>query len=224
MNIRHVAVPILLSLLIGGGVGYGLSSARPVLAVSHAAEQKHSGIFNAEPSFSEIESSREFLSSECYRIIAELRSQWVPALRSLPTEDRQIAGNARRGAHPINVIAELKEKIEEFRGTEQEFQLLQELLTCLRFERRYGEWLELYLRIAYENPTQPLVGWWAERAMAFGRAVGRERELLEAFQHLTAIPRDFQAKHEVQEALARLKTSGDELVFRLPPTPNEHAR
>jgi hypothetical protein len=58
------------------------------------------------------------------------------------------------------------------------------------------------LDLLYRHPTQPLIGNAASDAIVAARAAEREDLLVAAFRHLSTIPLEFEAKAEVQRALA----------------------
>jgi hypothetical protein len=95
--------------------------------------------------------------------------------------------------------------MQEFQGTGQEFIMATELLKALKKSRRHDRWLEVYLDILYQHPTQPLIGSLASDAIVAAKAAGSEDVLVAGFKHLTAIPLEFDAKEQVQEALISLQ-------------------
>ena len=216
MNIRNWKSSILLS-LAAGGLGYCLNTGREAAIFSSSAHTiAPVEDFESPASFSEIENSKSLLDAECRRFVVELRTKWVPALNMIPAGDKRASSVPRRTTNRINPVLEIKQKIEEFKGTEQEFLLVGELLTVLRWEKHHSQWLDTYLRILYQHPTQPLLGQWAVRAIEVGRITGREHEVLSAFRHLRSIPLDFDTKAIVTSAFADIETPNGPLVARWP--------
>jgi hypothetical protein len=102
---------------------------------------------------------------------------------------------------PGRAIDEVQKGIEEFKGTEQEMYLVQELLMLLKRQKFSERWLDVYLATLYEHPTHPLIGRNAKHAIALSDALGRQQELTQAFDFLSRIPSDRPAKEKVQAAL-----------------------
>lgn len=216
MNIRNLTSSILLS-VIAGGLGCCLSAGRKAAVYSSSAQTiSRLEDFESPASFSEIENSKSLLEAECRRFVVELRTKWVPALNTFPAGDKRASGGPRWITNRIDPVLALKEKIEEFKGTEQEFLLLGELLTVLRWEKRYSQWLDTYLHILYQYPTQPVVGQWVDRAIETGKILGREREVMEAFRHLKGIPLNFDAKEIITDVLTSTEAFREPLVARWP--------
>lgn len=139
-------------------------------------------------SFSEIENAKAMLSGLSFQYMAEISAR-----------------RARIGQAPQlkEAVREVERAIEEFSGTEEEVTLLRVELGLLKEEEHYDRWLDVYLRVLYEHPTQKMVGCLAEEAIALGRETGRQNDLKDAFEHLIRIPLCFAAKEDVKRALAR---------------------
>ena len=216
MKIRNWTSSILLS-LAAGSLGYCLNAGREAAIFSSSAHTVGPlEDFESPASFSEIKNSKSLLDAECLRFVVELRTKWVPALNMIPAGDQRASIGLRSTTNRINPVLEITKKIEEFKGTEQEFLLVGELLTVLRWEKLHRQWLDTYLRILYQHPTQPLLGQWAARAVEVGRITGREREVLDAFRHLRSIPLDFDTKAVVTSALADIEAPSGPIVARWP--------
>src|SRR5690242_1707540 len=112
---------------------------------------------------------------------------------------------------PERALELLGKAREEFRGTEPEGYLVEEMLIVLKRTGQSQRWLDLYLPFLYEHPTHPLVGRRAKEAVEMSDKVGRQVELADAFDVLRRIPLK-SAPHD--QALACLSTSflGDSLA------------
>ncbi|MBM3834720.1 MAG: hypothetical protein FJ403_15900 [Verrucomicrobia bacterium] len=91
---------------------------------------------------------------------------------------RQNPAEARATFNLDDSIKELESRIEEFKRTDQEFVLLEELLLVLHRQREYDRWLDTYLSVLYKHPTQSLVRSGAERALEVAKVADREFELV----------------------------------------------
>lgn len=162
----------------------------------------------ARQSFSEVRNARAALE--------ELGARYVMAIETRRLMDcSQSAGNGRLASsssepHIPLAVEELELGMRDFRGTGQEFTVARELLRALKNSRRLDRWLEVYLDMLYQHPTQPLVGSLAGNAVVAAKAAGREDALAAGFRHLTMIPLDFEAKGEVQRALASFQGPDEE--------------
>jgi hypothetical protein len=102
---------------------------------------------------------------------------------------------------PDLAIQELEQGIQEFRETGQELLLAEELLRLLKKEKSYDRWLDLYLQLTYEHPTDGLIARCTRDALRFSSLTGRDCELMNAFEHLNQIPFDCPAREQAQAAL-----------------------
>jgi len=153
--------------------------------------------FYESESFSEIENTRSLLRAVANRTLTEARIH--RDLIKPPTTAKPYAGPTYTAQ---DVITELDRAVEELAGTEEALQLTQELLDLFRHQKLYGRWVERYLQALYRSPMHPMVGRLAGEAITFGRAAGREGEVVSALNHVAEIPLDFGGKHEVELALA----------------------
>lgn len=216
MNLRNIATLILLSLVMGG-LGFGLSAMRePPPSTRPAQPDTFVDTFPSAVSFSEIENSKSFLGAECSRLLNEYRAKWSPALSRSRVSGPFASVEARRTKYLADWTRELERKIEEFKGTEQEYVFVEEQLMVLRWRYQHGPWLDTYLRVLYQRPGQWLVGRWANEAINISRAAGRERDVLEGFRHLTGIPLNFDVKQLVESHLAKIEADRGELLAQVP--------
>ena len=110
------------------------------------------------------------------------------------------------GSHPSTIreaqlIEQIVYGISEFKGTEQELCLVQELLLLFESEKRLDRWLDVYLRALYEHPTEVRINRFVGEAVRISKATRREGELLAAFEYLDRIPFDFSAKDQARACL-----------------------
>lgn len=172
--------------------------------------------FASASSFSEVEQMRAQLRALARRYLYSMQIRQVEALRHSPlgsapklilnNHARTPAGSPGRpslGAAPSSDLArEVRDMIQEFRGTGEEPVLTQGLLTLLASERAYGQWLDHYLELLYRRPTEEVVCHQADTAVAAGNATGRLGEVLAAFRHVSRIPLEFEGKRRLRELLA----------------------
>ena len=100
------------------------------------------------------------------------------------------------------MIEELQQGIAQFKGTEPELLLVQELLWVYKRNHLNERWFDLYLRAGYEHPTASLLGDLAREALGHSQVLGREHELVEAWKQITQIPLEFPAKQQVRDSLS----------------------
>ena len=225
MNI-HAIVRTLLIALVAAVAGYALRSARlDSVGYSAAGQVPVFDYFLKVRSFSEVESARAVLEALASRELYALQLERAAILQQLRTANGQ-PPSADGSGRFAGVIGRLESAIEEFRGTDQEPAMIQELLWVLYQERWHARWLDLYLDTLYRYPTREIVGDFALKAAAVGHAVGRFAEVSAAFRHVMGIPFDFEAKNWVREAmegdpLARLDpgTGTVTLASNLSPAP-----
>jgi hypothetical protein len=153
-------------------------------------ESKNEDLF-AGPSFSEVENARSTLNDLCVELVSEVVSKHaVPAFR---------AGRRDR-THVANAVSQLRGLILQFKGTDQELWIAHKLLWVLNRDEAHHEWLDLYLKLLYEQPTKEIDSRLALQAAVAAKKTGREAELLRAFAHLKEIPFDFPGKEKITTA------------------------
>lgn len=150
-------------------------------------------------SFSQIEEAKSLLKAEAAQVIVELRTR--PNVGAFTYSDSRSVTPEAKATGFAQAVKDMERAIAEFKGTEQELELVKDFLWLLQREENYNRWLDVYMTTLYEHPTHPLVGDFAGRALNFSREQGREKELKRAFQHLENIPLDFETKHQVSAAL-----------------------
>jgi hypothetical protein len=160
-------------------------------------------------SFSEVQNAKALLTADCVRFIASLRSDLVAnrtATKDPATETRKAQNrpSATGSTESSSYDQALRKKIEEYRGTDQECILTQELLRALLRNELYDQWLEIYLDLLYRQPTRPLVALCADHAVCASVHTRRVEELRRAFAHLLNIPFEFEGKQNIEAALKDL--------------------
>jgi hypothetical protein len=156
-------------------------------------------------SFSEAENARGQLHA--------LSQQWLVFVR---VQHQGTDGRIRpvsvesdsNGGRSSDAIRRLEEVLPEFRGTEQEFVLVDELLWWLRADERADHWLDLYMDALHRNPGHPLVGRFAETALMKARITGRSVEVWDGLNWVTQMPADSPSKNQVGELISRYSKPG----------------
>jgi hypothetical protein len=184
--------------------GYGLRSLQQgrdlTLALQHIPPVEY---YVSRESFSEVEQTKANLDALSCRFLTDWRVRNHPAVLAMSAATQ--AGRSVDSARSAGAIQELEQAIEEFKATEEELVLAQELLRMLKHERLYDRWLDLYLRALYEHPTDHMVGSGAQEAVAISQATGRQAEVRQALEHVTRIPFEFPAKARAAAALRMAK-------------------
>ncbi len=193
MNKQRLAGYVLLAVAFGM-TGYCLHSLKggspSFLASGRVAPLD---CFLPAQSFSEIENAKGMVEALSARYAAELRTRFVQA-------NVASAAEPEREASLGVTIQELERGITEFKGTGQEFRLVEDLLLLIKRKGDYDRWVDTYLGVLYRHPAQDLVGRLAGEALIIAQAAGREPEMLAAFRHVRGIPADFEAKRRVEAA------------------------
>lgn len=159
-------------------------------------------------SFSEVETVKGVLQALCSRYLLEAREHRVEEIVR-PMRLTRGEANPQRKPGSARTIALLERAIEEFKNTEQELVLTQDLLSLLSHEGLDRQWLDLYLSTLYRQPTADIIGQSARQAIEIGRTLRRSDEVSDAFHHVRMIPFEFAAKRQVERAQddARLASS-----------------
>jgi hypothetical protein len=201
----------LTSSVLAALVGY-VSGALHQDAVALLLAQQTPGIdyLSRTCSFSEVDSAKAYLEGVSNRWLIELRQRRYAA--------GLLPGNRKRPnqQHSEQAINDLLGAIDEFQGTGQEFAFVEDLLAFLNGQEQRNRWVEVYTRLLYQHPTDFRTGALAQRAVAMARAVGREEDVLRAFQHLSDIPLDFGTKEQVSALLGKGRAQGG-LALDQPP-------
>jgi len=143
-------------------------------------------------SFSEIETTKAVLDALAAQSISDARIRSSSATSEPRSQGRATA--------VLDAVAELDQRIAEFKGTEQELLLVREQLIRLHQAKLYDRWLDVYLAALYERPTHILVGMESRRALVVAKEAGREMELVAGLQHVRSIPFEFESKRLIEAA------------------------
>ncbi|MBI4661911.1 MAG: hypothetical protein HY735_24075 [Verrucomicrobia bacterium] len=196
MKTKLVICLILLT-LAAGGTGYSLRSVRQSTA-NFMADCQIPGLeyFLTPQTFSEVENAKALLEALSAQFLSESRSKRAVAKAAATDQDSGVVADPTA----TEAIHELEQGILEFKGTEQELLIVQDLLWLLKSRQQYDRWIEAYLRVLYQHPTHELVGRFAQDAVLIAKAAGREATVIKAFKHVRSIPLEFNAKRKVEVA------------------------
>lgn len=139
-------------------------------------------------SFSEVEQTRSLLDALCRHAIAEVRAKYLDnRMMPAPTTEASVRSAERSLA---NAIEEMDRRIEEFAGTEQRLVLQLERLRLLRRSGKEDAWLDGFLELFYQRPTNPLVLSLVDQALLSAKSLHREAELQAALENHHRIPHE----------------------------------
>ena len=190
---RRLTPGVGLALLLAGVLGYaaGVRQAGGWLA---SAGSRSPGVeyFLAPRTFSEIENTRALLDAQCRAFILSIRTRYI----------------AQHPEDSAQAVRELEATIAQLQRGPEMLPLQEELLWFLKKNGQSERWLQLYLEVLYEDPTDSLVGRFAEDARKFARGTTHESELLQGFQNLSAMPIRSEARERVQAVLHRWDEPG----------------
>ena len=154
-----------------------------------------------EDSFSEIENTKAKLEALAVEFLTDLRLRHDGSILGPAASEHK---NPSYAVQAEKARAELQNGIQQFKGTEQEMSLTQELLLLLKRQKLLDRWMDVYLGALYAHPTDALIGRYAKDAVTIGEAVGRQEDLMNAFDVLRRrIPLDFPAKEQVLAGLGQ---------------------
>jgi hypothetical protein len=152
---------------------------------------------SSAPSFSEITNAK----SAMRRLSFEFMSDFLDA-HVLPVPG-SLAAVARPGFNSDrveNARRYLEEGLAEFHGTEQESVVVRALLGLFSSSQDYERWLDLYLKVLYEHPTNGIAGLYAAQAVVAAKMTARQPQLLEGFDQLRRIPFEFAGRQQINGA------------------------
>ncbi len=185
---------LVVGLLIIAGVGAGrqLRHKTGVEGFLSAAATPQLDYLAPPESFSRVENAKNELEALCRKLRLQSQSR-VFQLRKCSPQQQE---------HELEaIVTDLKRGMSDFAGTAQQLELAQDLLLLLKSQKDLPQWIDLYLTLAYQHPTDALIGRGAEEAITVGRTVGRENEVLAALKHVAMIPIDFESKARITAAL-----------------------
>lgn len=200
MQMNYSLLRTLLLAVAAGSVGYYLHAFRENSTTSLSVQRVAAlDYYVSWESFSEVDEAKALLQAAATQIIQDLREQ--PGVGVFQVHTGPPSQKEEEERQLNRALTDLKERIEEFKGTEQELYLVQELLWILWREARHEDFVENYLRVLYQHPCHVLVGHFADKALLSSQGIGREQEIVKAFRHVTSIPLDFRARHQVRSVL-----------------------
>lgn len=145
-------------------------------------------VFSTPRSFSEVENARAQLTGLFRRDLYEWNKRWVAHL--------QLDSKDQKQEMELNLIQELNRGMEEFHGTEPQFLYAERLLMVYSTQEKIDQWLDLYLSLIYQNPSHRIVTTHIQSAVKNAKIASREKEMLEAIEHLMNIPSTYFPKPE----------------------------
>jgi hypothetical protein len=181
--------------LLALGVGYLLGTEAKILRAGSSTGVSPLEYFSSPATFSEVETAKATLDGEAWQFISDMRSKYLtPSAAGYQMGEKPEFGEW---------AAELEAKIQELHGTRPEFVITEELLHVLAAGNLPDRWLDLYLQVLYESPTQSLIPKRLGLATAFAAATGRADEVEAGLSHLMSIPTEFETKQKIKLAAAR---------------------
>jgi hypothetical protein len=198
MTARSSHGVLAVAIMVGGGwAGYRVTQPAEDSFMSAEAVPEVEYLIGPQ-SFSSAESAKGMLTGLCERVRIKTATQVYKALRlPITSSERQRTLEA--------AIQELKREMHEFEGTDQGVELAQDLLVAMKAAGQLDGWIDTYLGLVYARPTHPVLVGLAERALTIGRAAGRDRDVVEALEHVSAIPVDFGGRDKILSCLAKAK-------------------
>jgi hypothetical protein len=206
MRIPQLVSLILVALAAGGSGFVARGWHDRSMDVLPPGEMPPADSFFSSNSFSEIETAKSVLEALSTQFLTENRiRRGLIYMKSISGGSLE---NPVRQARVAEVLKELEHGIGQFKGTEQELYLVQDMLWVLKKEKFYDRWLDLYLRTLYQHPMDDFAGHYANEAIMISQVAGREEEVLDGLKHLCGIPLEFDAKHNIEAALIQHSTVG----------------
>jgi hypothetical protein len=210
MKTRRKLRSIALYLIVAIGAasaGYYLNALRPDMTQILKTDKNLSlDYYYTAQSFSEVENTKAQLQALSTQYLLESRGRRWTAQQKLACEPG--VGGKNYTQYVESSIAELQTAIAEFKGTEQELVMVQDLLMLLKKEKRPEQWVQTYLETLYQRPTSTLVIDSAADALNLGKAVGREQEVLDALRHVRTIPFKFDGRERLEAVFLKANLEG----------------
>jgi hypothetical protein len=178
--------------LAGTGLGYLVRGIlEPADLIAKAGTSPDLDYFIPPQSFSEIRNAKEVLHGLIMQSTARV--------------DVTLAGLAGRttdsNSDLLKALGDLEQVVNESKSEYERDVLVGELLRLYKWAGLWDKWVETYVKILYEQPTNLIVGDLASEAVNAGKLSGQEKEILQGFYHLSSIPMQFENKIRVQAAL-----------------------
>lgn len=155
--------------------------------------------FVSGQSFSEVEEAKTLLQASVERMIQEIRDR--SGVGGSPRGCKVSGRDSSQDQETRQMVSDLERRIAEFKGTVYELALVREYLWLLSREEQPERFLEVYLSALYPHPTDELVGLFADKALRASRFLGREPEVLKAFEYVNTIPFEFAGKRGILAVL-----------------------
>lgn len=166
--------------LVAAWIGYAIGTNRsksPGPDATSTLEQ-----YACSQTFSEVENARSFLRNLAMRAMTDLRIRTLIPLLRIPH------GTPGRDEEVARALREIRDTIQEFRGSGEEMILIRDFLSFLKREHLYAEWINEYLSLAYTHPSSKLVQDLAPEAKRVAEIIGRGSELTSALSFMGEIP------------------------------------
>ena len=84
-------------------------------------------------------------------------------------------------------MGELLSALGQFKGTEQEVRVTDELLLQFKQQNCPSRWLDVYLALIYTHPADPAVRRHLREAVGIGQEIGREQDMADAIELLNRV-------------------------------------
>jgi hypothetical protein len=206
MNIRQLACAFLFSCL-AAGVGYYAGALRQDTARFTSPGTKFSVDDLYRPqSFSEVENAKALMSALSEQFVTGIQAERVANYANAVLISQ--TGETVVEPHLLEVSKQLERGVAEFKGTEQELVLIEQLLEVLKKANLHAQWTEVYLNALYQHPTHPMIGRLATEAVTVSKAAGRQNDVLNGFEHVSSIPMDFGVKAQLMTVLFHARSAG----------------
>jgi hypothetical protein len=147
-------------------------------------------------SFSRVENTKNALEALCQRRRLQAETKLIGIEHFPPSAVSQ------RQRQIDALLEDLRHAKTEFAGTEQEMEITEDLLTVLKRQKLYKQWIDEYVQALYERPMHPLIAHSAADAVSFANLSGQEEEVLIALKHAASIPLRFPGKDHIVAVLA----------------------
>lgn len=203
-KLRTIALHLTVA-IIAASAGFYLHALRPEMTkVLKTHNNLSLDYYYTAESFSEVENTKAQLQALSTQFLLESRGRRWTLFQRLSCESGL---NEQAYVNYVeSSIDELKQAIAEFKGTEQELFVVQDLLLVLKKEKRPAQWVQTYLELLYQHPTSMLVSDSAADALSFAKAVGRESEVMDALRHVRSIPFAFAGRERLEAVFIQANT------------------
>ena len=206
MNIRQLSCGILVSSL-AAIAGYYSGALRQDTASFLSVQAKLAvDDLYAPQSFSEVENAKALLAALSEEFLGGINAQRATNYAKAVIVSR--TGKPLVETHLREVIKQLERGVVEFKGTEQELDLVEPLLAVLKKEGLYDQWTAVYLNALYQHPMHAMIGRLATAAVIVSKAAGCQNAVLDGFEFVSGIPMEFDVKARIKTALVHARIQG----------------